>query len=116
MGWAIGRALRRRTRLSLRGSILLVLGLGLWLGWQARLARERRKAIADVVAYGGDVFFDWEFVDGKRVPGGAPRAPGWLRRAIGDDFFHDVVEVDFVYADRRGKPILTTRETDALTA
>ena len=66
---------RRRLSLSLRGSMLLVLCLGLWLGWQARLARQQREAVAAIEEYGGFVRFDWEFVDGKPVPGAAPSGP-----------------------------------------
>src|SRR3954452_20984813 len=111
------KAPRRRLSLSLRQSILLVLCVGLWLGWQARLAREQREAVAAIEEYGGFVRFDWEFVDGRRVPGAAPRAPGWLRRAIGDHYFQEVAEVNMVYAtDRRGMPDLTSRESDALMA
>ena len=65
------KAPRRRLSLSLRESMLLVLGLGLWLGWQARLAREQREAVAAIEEYGGFVRFDWEFVDGKPVTGAA---------------------------------------------
>jgi hypothetical protein len=114
---AMVKSPRRRLSLSLRGSLLLVLGLGLWLGWQARLVREQRQAVAAIKAYGGFVRFDWEFVDGKLAPGAAPRAPGWLRRSIGDDYFQEVAEVNMVYAtDRRGQPDLTPGESDALMA
>ncbi|MDG3008052.1 leucine-rich repeat domain-containing protein [Paludisphaera mucosa] len=114
---ASGRALRRRLRFSLRAAMLLILGLGLWLGWQARLAREQREAVAAVEEYGGFVRYDWEFVDDDLAPGAAPWAPGWLRRAIGEHDFQSVAEVNMVYStDRRGKPDLTPRESDALMA
>src|SRR3954470_19147573 len=119
MGRATVKAPRRRLSLSLslRGSMLLILCLGLWLGRQAHLARQQREAVAAIEEYGGFVRFDWEFVDGRRVPGAAPRAPGWLRRAIGDHYFQEVAEVNMVYAtDRRGMPDLTPRESDALMA
>jgi hypothetical protein len=116
-GRANAKAPRRRPSLGLRESMLLVLCLGLWLGWQARLARQQREAVAAIEEYGGFVRFDWESVDGKPVPGAAPRAPGWLRRAIGDHYFQEVAEVNMVYStDRRGMPALTPRQSDALMA
>src|SRR4051794_2101688 len=108
---------RRRLTLSLRASMLLVLGLGLWLGWQVHLVREQREAVVAIKEYGGFVRFDWEFVDGKPAPNATPWAPGWLRGAIGDDYFQRVVEVNAVYAtDRRGMPDLKPGESDALMA
>src|SRR4051812_23498883 len=115
MGRTDDQNLRRLLRLSLRGMILLVLGLGLWLGWQARRVRLQREAVAAVEEYGGFVRYDWEFVDGRPATDAAPRVPGWLRRAVGDAYFQEVVEVNMVSAtDRRGRPGLTPGESDAL--
>src|SRR5262245_49108922 len=117
MGQATDQIPRRRLRLSLRGMILLVLVLGLWLGWHARRARLQREAVAAVREYGGFVRYDWEFLNGRPATAAAPRAPGWLRRAIGDAYFQEVVEVNLVHAtDRRGMPDLTPGESDALVA
>jgi hypothetical protein len=118
MGRANDQAPRRRLSLSLRGSLLLVLVLGLWLGWQARRARLQREAVAAVTAYGGFVRYDWELdAKGVPVPDAAPRAPGWLRRAIGDDYFQTVAVADMIHAtDRRGMAVLAGSESDALMA
>ncbi|AMV36474.1 leucine-rich repeat domain-containing protein [Planctomyces sp. SH-PL62] len=113
---ATAKGPRRRLSLSVRGLMLLVLGLGVWLGWQVRLAREQREAAAALTAYGGVVRFDWELGDGLLASAGAAWVPDWLRRAIGDDFFQSVVEVNMIYADRRGKPILTARELEDLAS
>ncbi len=114
----MGRTPRRWLSLSLRGSLLLILLLGLWLGWQAHLARKQREAVAAVTAYGGFVRYDWELDgNGMPVPGATPRAPGWLRRAVGEDYFQRVAVVDMIHAtDRRGMADLTESESDVLMA
>jgi hypothetical protein len=112
----MGRTPRRWLSLSLRGSLVLVLLFGLWLGWQAHLARKQREAVAAVKEYGGFVRYDWELDgNGMPVPGATPRAPGWLRRAVGEDYFQRVAVVDMIHAtDRKEKADLTESESDAL--
>ena len=112
---ATAKSRRRRTGLGLRATMLIVLGPAIWLGWRVHLARRQHQAVAAVSAYGGFVRFDWEFVDGKPAPDRSPRAPGWLRRAIGEDYFRDVLEVNMVFAtDRRPRPDLIPSDSDAL--
>jgi hypothetical protein len=96
--------------------LVLVLLFGLWLGWQVHLARKQREAVAAVKEYGGFVRYDWELDgNGMPVPGATPRAPGWLRRAVGEDYLQRVAVVDMIHAtDRRGKADLTESESDAL--
>ena len=72
----MGRTPRRWLSLSLRGSLVLVLLFGLWLGWQAHLARKQREAVAAVKEYGGFVRYDWELDgNGMPVPGGCRGPP-----------------------------------------
>jgi Leucine Rich repeat len=114
---ATGKAPRRRLSLSLRGSMLVVLCFGLWLGWRVHLARQQRRDVADIAASGNFVLYDWEYVGGKRVEGGRPRGPGWLRRAIGDEHFQHVVEINMTYGgDPRNRAVETPLEADKLAA
>jgi hypothetical protein len=95
--------IRRRLRISLRATMLAIVVLGLWLGWQVNRARRQREAVAAIQRYGGWVHYDYEFVNGTLTPGRSPRAPGWLRRLLGDEFFQEVRQVSLVYDDSTGK-------------
>jgi hypothetical protein len=44
--------IRRRLRISLRATMLVIVLLGVWLGWQVNTAREQRQAVAAVQKYG----------------------------------------------------------------
>jgi hypothetical protein len=95
--------------ISLRGLLLLVLGIAVWLGWIVNKARRQREAVAALQKFGGFVHYDWEFIDGPvKVPQGnllwmpswgkftstrKPWAPDWLRRALGDEYFQSIAHV-----------------------
>jgi len=68
--------LRHRFKISLRATMLVILLVCIWLGWQVNKAREQREAVAAVQRYGGWVHYDFEFVNGKLTPGRSLRAPG----------------------------------------
>lgn len=95
---------RGRLTLSLRALMLAVLGLGLWLGWQVNRAREQREAVAIIRAAGGEVAYDWEFGSEGRRSGRAPKAPDWLVKRLGPEYFQDVVKVELVKVDSEGMP------------
>ena len=101
---------RRWYRFSVRGLLVLVLVVGLWLGWPARRARLQREAVAAVLKHHGWVWYDYEFIPrpvdavrplnvtttvwGTLLPEGRqPWAPQWLRRALGDEYFQEVVSI-----------------------
>lgn len=84
---------RIRLTLSLRVLLLLILVAALWLGWRVDKARRRRNAIAQVEKYNGYVDFDYQFVNGNEIPDAQPKAPTWLRRNLGDDYFRNVCRV-----------------------
>jgi hypothetical protein len=73
--------------------MLLVLVLACWLGWITNKARQQRVAVTAITQSHGSVRYDWEFVNGKLTTGRELAAPRWLRRALGDEFFQEVVEV-----------------------
>jgi hypothetical protein len=95
--------------LSLRGLLLLVLAIAVWLGWIVNQARQQREAVAALQKFGGFVHYDWEFVDGPVnvppgnliwkpswgtfTPGGKPWAPDWLRKLAGDEYFQSIAHV-----------------------
>ena len=95
------RRRRRWLRLSLRGLMLLVLLIGVPIGWVANRIHTQRQAIATVRAAGGVILFDYQGIDhgfniAPRRPGRTePAAPRWLRRWLGDELFQHVAMVYF---------------------
>jgi hypothetical protein len=92
-------------RISVRGLILLVLIVGVWLGWMVRAARVQRQAVAAIRASGGRVMYDWQKQGSGRLIqfdlDGSPEAPWakWLADRLGVDYFGHVFDVSFVGAD-----------------
>jgi len=80
-------------RFSIRGLIVLVLLIGLGLGWMVRSAHTQRDAVAAIRKAGGVVKYDWEWSNGYDISGGKPWAPQWLLDLIGVDFFGHVTSV-----------------------
>ena len=80
-------------RFSLRALIVLVLLIAAGLGWLVRSAHVQRDAVAAIRRAGGSVSYDWEWNNGKSVPGGKPWAPKWLEDLIGVDYFAHVTSV-----------------------
>ena len=86
----VARPWQRFLRFSVRGLIVMVLVIGVWLGWLAHSARIRREAVAAILKAGGSVAYDWEYVDGNVTRGRKPWAPEWLVDLIGVDYFGHV--------------------------
>jgi hypothetical protein len=80
---------RRYLRLSVRGLIVLVLVVGVWLGWLVCGARVQREAVAAIKEAGGWVEYDWERGDAHGMLG-TPWAPQWLVDLVGVDYFGHV--------------------------
>ncbi len=84
---------RRFLRFHLRGLIVVVLVMGIWLGWLVRSARIQREAVAEIEGVAGGVTYDWKWNKGKSLPEGDPPAPQWLVDLIGVDYFGHVTIV-----------------------
>jgi Leucine-rich repeat (LRR) protein len=102
----VSRPWRRFLRFSVRGLILTVTVLGAGLGWIVRQAHIQRDAVAAIQEAGGSVTYDWEFDNGKYLPGGKPWAPSWLVDLIGVDFFDRVTLVNLSQAPRPPDSVL----------
>ena len=89
------RRWRRYLRFSMRGLIVVVLLIGGWLGWIVRSARIQREAVAAIEKAGGSVTYNWQWTDGKLVPGARRRKPSWLADFIGVDYVYHVTRVIF---------------------
>src|SRR5262245_5025697 len=96
------QAWRRRLRISVRGMMALVLIVGVGLGWVIHRAHVQRDAVAAITRAGGQVMYDWQYRDGRRVSFGVPGGPRWLARILGPHYFDSVTHV-----------ILLGRVTDA---
>src|SRR4051794_8859262 len=87
---------RRYLRLSLRSLLIVILVFGGWLGLMVHYAHVQREAVAAIERVGGEVWYDWQFKNGRFITNGTPRVPKWLVDRIGIDYFGDVVHVDLV--------------------
>ena len=87
------RPRRSWIQFNVRAAVIGVAAVAVFLGLEVNWARKQTTAVAAVMAYGGFVHYEHEYVGGAYVPGREPLAPQCLRRAIGDDFFRTVVEV-----------------------
>jgi hypothetical protein len=95
IGW------RRFLRFSLRGLLLLVLLVSVWLGWQVNRAHKQRRAIAKIQELGGSVIFDYQVIESRYHesalhwnPKNEPAAAPWLRDLVGEEYFREVIAVD----------------------
>ena len=94
----VSRPWRRFLHFSLRGMIVLVIVVGVFLGWMVRVVRTthaQRDAVTAIKRVQGQVSYDWEWSNGKPIPGGKPFTPKWLVDFIGDDYFGHVTEVSY---------------------
>jgi hypothetical protein len=92
---------RRWLRLSVRGSIVLVLVVGGGLGWIAYEIRTQRGAVAAAKRAGGYIRYSWESLAGKQTTARPPEsiAPRWARRMVGDEPFQSVDDAEIVLFD-----------------
>jgi hypothetical protein len=96
----VGKPRIRWFVIRLRTLLLLVLVAAVLSGWKADRVRRQRAAIDAVEDYGGHIYYDWNVdADGSHSDDlEEPRGPRWLRRLLGDDYFQDVVRVDFLHS------------------
>ena len=87
---------RRIFRMSPRSLMVVILILGVFLGWRVNRAHNQRRAVNVIRRGGGIVTYDYQYDDGKFLGTNAkPHAPEWLRRAIGEEYFREVKMVTF---------------------
>ena len=85
--YPVSRPRRRFLRFSVRGMIVLVLVVAVWLGWVAWRARIQRQAYEAISKHSVMINYDMELNETN------PWAPQWLVDLIGYDFFANVVSV-----------------------
>jgi len=89
----VSRPWRRYARFSVRGLIVLVLVIGVWLGWIVRSVRIQRDAVTAIEKAHGRVMYDWQWKNGRSTP----RVGPWrgLVDLLGVDYFNHVTWVVF---------------------
>jgi hypothetical protein len=85
-----------RPRLTVGLAMLLIAAFAVWLGWLTHRARSQRRAVAAIKEWGGNVRYDYESTDDGRKASGKRPGPNWFARTIGIDYFHTVVEVEWI--------------------
>ncbi len=96
----VSRPWQRFLRFSVRALIFLVIVSAVGLGWLVHNARTQREAVKAIANAGGRVLYDWQWSDGKSIPGGKPWVPEWLVNSIGVDYFGHVTWVGFLPPSR----------------
>ena len=92
-----------RPRVSLRFLLLLTTFVAVWIGLHLQRTRRQQDSIAAILDYGGWIRYDYQMkADGSYDPKASSWVPGWLLDLAGADFFHSVVEVNFVYSEGLG--------------
>jgi len=96
------RSHRRWIQFTLKGLLIAVAVVALWLGRTVSRVRNQALVVADVQEAGGSVWFENDqprFVEHwltpDRIPSTTAAGPDWLRRWLGDDYFRNVVQIDF---------------------
>ena len=85
---------RRWLSISLRGLLLVVTVLALYLGWHANLALRQRAAVASVLRRGGRIFYS--YADPVQNPAYELATPPRLAGLLGIDFVDRVTVVEFI--------------------
>jgi hypothetical protein len=92
------RSRRRYLQISLRTFLLLIAACSVWLGIVSKRAHDQRVAVRRVLELGGRVRYDYQYDEkDKYVKDSVPPGRPWLRQLIGDEYFQDVVQVDFFH-------------------
>lgn len=116
------RSLRRLplVRFSLRTLLVGVTAVAVWLGWYLHSAERQHAAVATIRQYGGWVHYDYQLVGSTFDPQGKSWVPDWMKTQLGDDMFHNVVEVNLCYnddhSDRADNANLTEAPLECLSA
>ncbi len=103
----------RRWQFSLRAlcAVLFISAILLTLVAFKRTQASREAAAASYIAsLGGQVYFDYQLIDGRLAADATLDIPNWLTNRLGTDFFRHVV-----YVDLRDTPV-SNQDLERLTA
>ena len=104
--------LRSLLRFRLRTLLLAMLVISVAMGIYVNRAKRQQESVAAIKRLGGWAFYDYEIKDDKYDPQAESWAPQWLRRLLGDDYLHSVVQVNMVYSEHTGQRLDNQQITD----
>ena len=99
---------RRWFRFSLRTLLVVMTVLCVWLGFKVNATRRQKESVKALLESGNfEVYYDYQCspvpgqpgdynIDGEALPPG----PAWLRKLLGDDFFCNVVGLQYLRQPR----------------
>lgn len=93
---------RRWFRFSLRTLLLLVTVLGVWLGLHMQAVRRQKESIAAIKNIGGWCYYDFQDRSAQQLEpdlAATSPLPGWLCNLFGNDFFHNITDINLVYEE-----------------
>src|SRR5581483_3744764 len=96
----------RRFQFSLRTLLIVVTLLAIpcgWLGWQAKIVRDRKATWARISKSGGHDSALWSLTTSQREPDrrgtGYPKTVSWIRRLLGDRPVNGIILPDTLPPD-----------------
>jgi hypothetical protein len=84
---------RRWFRYSLRTMLVLVTLVAIVLGRWTFQARHQQRVVDQILALNGEVYYDYQYPNGRFVPDAPPPVPRWLYDAVGAHYFVRVTNV-----------------------
>ena len=92
---------------SLRTLTLVVLAIGLSLGWYVARTRRQQELYQSIYRSNSFAYYDYQVVNDEYDPTRESWAPQWLHERLGTDFIHPVVKVHFWDDVQQGKADLS---------
>ncbi|MHC5539248.1 leucine-rich repeat domain-containing protein [Singulisphaera rosea] len=83
-----------RPFLTLRGQMVVIGALAIWMGWFIHKVNVQRESITAIYRAGGSVHYDSDFDIGNG-PKRRVLAPRWLVKSLGIDFFSSIDRLSF---------------------
>ena len=96
--------MQRFRRFSIRSALVLIALIAVYLAYWTNTARQQRRDVATIRNAGGTVYYDWMLKPFYDANGNITHflvvkdpdvidAPKWMRSALGDEYFQQVVQV-----------------------
>jgi hypothetical protein len=98
-------------KVSLRGMMIMIALLAIWLGWKVNKASNQRETVAIIKKHVARVAYDWSGPATKGPSGRTPPGPVWLRKWLGDEYFQEIIYVNMAYSDPELSDVLSLEGT-----
>ena len=94
------RRWRLRGGLRLWTLLVMLMVLGVWLGFHVKLSRDQQRGVAAIKKLGGTAHYTYQLSESGYDSTTEPPLPAWIWKWVGEDFFWRVM-----VADLHGKQI-----------